>query len=146
MSTAALASCLASASARSVSAWAVAMRCYAERRLLRLRQGLDPGEDRSEQLVEAGERQVCLGPDAGRPEDPHPGVASQPDGPFDECRFADPGVAADQQRPAALVRPADEAADDPQLPVPTEDPFARDHRRRIMRQPTSSTGPSFMAA
>ena len=109
--------------------------------VLRLRQRVEPGEDRSEQLVEAGERQVRLGPDAGRPEDSHPRGPGQPDGAFQQRRLADPGVAADQERAAAGRRPGDEAGDDPQLPVPAEDPFASDHRRMFARQATFTTGP-----
>ena len=119
---------------------------HAERRVLRLRQRLEPAEDRSKELVEAGERQVCLGPDAGRPEDSHPRGSGHLDGPFQQRRLADPGIAADQERSAAGRRLGDEAGDDPQLPVPAEDPFRSDHRRMFARQATSTLGLSVIAA
>ena len=115
---------------------------HAERRVLRLRQRIEPAEDRSKQLVEAGERQVRLGPDAGRPEDSHPRGPRQLDGPLEQRRLADPRIAVDQERAAAGRRRGDEAGDDPQLPVPAEDPFAGDHRRGVARLATSTGGPS----
>ena len=110
---------------------------HAERRVLWLRQRLESAQDGSKQLVETGERQVCLGPDAGRLEDSHTPGPGQHDGPFQERRLADPRIAADQQRSAAGRRLGDEGGDDLQLPVPAEDPFANDH---------ATTGLSVIAA
>jgi hypothetical protein len=76
----------------------------------------------------------------------HPRGPGQDDGPFQQRRLADSRVAVDQERPAASRRIGDEAGDDPQLPVPPEDPFAGDHRRSFARQATSTTGLSVMAA
>ena len=118
----------------------------AERRGLRFWQRVEPGQDWSKQLMEAGERQICLRPDAGRPENSHPRVLGQPDGPFQQRRLADPGIAVDQERPAAGRRPGDEVGDDLQLPVPAEDPFARNHRRTSARQARFTTRRSVMAA
>ena len=117
---------------------------HTERRVLRLRQRLEPGEDRPEQKVKAGERQICLRPDTGRREHSHLRGPGQLDSPLQQRRLADPGVAADQERPAAGRRLGDEAGDDPQLLVPTEEPLAGDHRRMFARQarsPMPSTGP-----
>ena len=96
--------------------------------------------------MEAREGQICLRPDAGRPEDSHPRRRGLLDGPFQQRRFADPGVAADQQRAATRGRAGDEAADDPQFPVPAEDPFAGDHLGRFARRATLTIGVSVMAA
>ncbi len=113
---------------------------HAEGRILRLRQRVEPCEDRSKQLVEASEGQVCLGPDAGRMEDPHPRGLGQHDGPLQKRRLADARIAVDQERPATGRRLDDEAGDDRQLAVPAEDPFAGDHGPVFPRQATSTTG------
>ena len=115
--------------------------CHTERRVLRLRQRIEPAEDRSEKLVEAGERQIGLGADAGRQEDSHPGVLRQLDGPLQQRRLADPRLTVDQECPAAGGRCGHEAADDPELAVPPDDPLASDHPSIFARDATSSRPP-----
>ena len=94
--------------------------------------------------MQAGERQVRLGPDARRPEDPHPGGLAQRHSPLQQSRLADPCVSVDQERAATGRRRGDEAGDDSQLLVPAEDPFVRDHRRTFPRRATTTSGPSLI--
>ena len=92
-------------------------------------QSVQAAQDRPQELVEAGKRKVRLRPHPNGAQDSDPARSRRLDRPSEQGRLADPGIAADQERPTTLARPPDEVVDRLQLAVAAEDPDLDLHRR-----------------
>jgi hypothetical protein len=81
---------------------------------LRRRKRVEQAEDRSQQPVQRGERQRCLGLDTLGPQDAHPVVGVRGE-PIDERGLAGAGFTVDEQHPGAAGPRVPQHPGDPRL-------------------------------